>query len=574
MNFNTANQTYRQLMGNGLLYSVPRFQRDYSWTEEEWDDLWRDLEDIRADETEPAHYLGYLVLQSKDQKNFDVIDGQQRLTTLSLIVLAVLANLKQLVDQGGPEAEANTIREQQLRSTFIGYLDPVTLVSRAKLSLNRNNDTLYQRYLVPLQPAPKRGLKATEHLLRRAFDWFEGHVRQQSPQPLTGAALAQLVNDLADRFFFTVLTVSDELNAFKVFETLNARGVRLSSTDLLKNYLFSVVYTSTDDSHELNELDNRWEALVGKLGSESFPDFLRTHWNSRHRFVRHAELFKVIRDRVSDRAAVFSLVRAMEEDADTYAALSHPEDELWRGQPEQSRHIGELRMFSVRQVYPLLLAGYRQLPAAQFTELLRALSIISLRYNVIGGLATNEQERVYNEVAERLAGGQLAPRFAEVVRELRSIYPTDEQFRTAFAEKILKTTQTRNRRIVRYLLCTLEQQQSGVAHDMDSPAFNLEHVLPENATLADWPDFTEAQQGIYAFRLGNLTLLRTDQNRRLGNQPYAAKRPIYEQSDFCLTQRLARENDQWNPERVAAHQQWLAQQATGIWRIAQLSART
>ena len=77
MNFNTANSTFRQLLANGLSYRVPPFQRDYSWTEDEWDDLWQDIQALFEVDGEPAHYMGYLVLQSSDSKRFDIIDGQQ-----------------------------------------------------------------------------------------------------------------------------------------------------------------------------------------------------------------------------------------------------------------------------------------------------------------------------------------------------------------------------------------------------------------------------------------------------------------------------------------------------------------
>ena len=80
--------------------------------------------------------------------------------------------------------------------------------------------------------------------------------------------------------------MTDELNAYKVFETLNARGVRLSSTDLLKNYLFSVLHRNGEHAHEMKALEDRWEAMVSRLGSESFPDFLRIHWISRKTSVR------------------------------------------------------------------------------------------------------------------------------------------------------------------------------------------------------------------------------------------------------------------------------------------------
>ncbi len=81
MNFNTSNNTLRQLLSNGLTYRVPPFQRDYSWTDDEWDDLWQDIQGLFEEDGEPAHYMGYLVLQSSDNKRFDIIDGQQRITT-------------------------------------------------------------------------------------------------------------------------------------------------------------------------------------------------------------------------------------------------------------------------------------------------------------------------------------------------------------------------------------------------------------------------------------------------------------------------------------------------------------
>ena len=176
-NFNTKNDTFRKLLGNGLTYQIPRFQRDYSWTEEEWEDLWMDILGTIKPGGEPAHYMGYLVLQSENDKTFDVIDGQQRLTTLSLITLAVLKNLQRLIDRQD-DAERNKKRVEQIRQTYIGYLDPVTLVSRSKLKLNRNNDNYFQNYIVPLGHLPVRGFRASEHALRKAFDWFDKKLQE------------------------------------------------------------------------------------------------------------------------------------------------------------------------------------------------------------------------------------------------------------------------------------------------------------------------------------------------------------------------------------------------------------
>ncbi|WP_298816970.1 DUF262 domain-containing protein [Chloroflexus sp.] len=240
-NFDTDNRTYRQLLSNGLTYQIPTFQRDYSWGEEEWEDLWRDILDV-LDKKEPARYMGYLVLQTTDNRSFAVIDGQQRLTTLSLLVLAGMSLLKEQIQQNH-NAAYNQKRLDQLRASYIGSLNPVTLQSYNKLSLNRNNDRYYRDYLVTLSDSlPQRGFSASTLMMRKGFLWFKQKLQERIGGSIDpGMALAEVIEQISDGLFFTVITVSDELNAYRVFETLNARGARLSATDLLKNYLFAVL---------------------------------------------------------------------------------------------------------------------------------------------------------------------------------------------------------------------------------------------------------------------------------------------------------------------------------------------
>ena len=561
LNFNTANQTFRQLLGNGLSYRVPRFQRDYSWGADEWDDLWQDIQQTMEPDGEPAHYMGYLVLQTRDNKTFDVIDGQQRLTTLSLLILAVLKRFQSFID-GGEEVENNQLRLTQFRNAYIGYLDPVTLISRNKLALNRNNDAYYKDYLAPLQPLPKRNLRTSEHSLRKAFEWFLAKIQEVGGN---GLALAQFVDSLVDKLFFTVITVTDELNAFKVFETLNARGVRLSPTDLLKNYLFSVVDRETNHPTEIETLERRWEKIVGRLGDESFPNFLRVHWNSRHRFVREADLFKTIRADTPSKERTFALIREMEEDVDLYAGFSHPEDPIWT--EAQRTYVRELRLFNVRQPWPLLLAANRAYGEAGFTDLLRACSIVTFRYNIIGERATNEQERIYNSIALRISSGELK-QAGDTIRALAPLYLNDEAFRSAFIEKSIKTTTSRNTRLARYILFQIERQLNPVDYDMDSPLYTLEHILPQNPN-EEWTSFTSKEVDEAIYRLGNLTLLEAGKNRRLQNTSFDHKKIVFGESQFEQTKRVAAE-EVWNMTRLHARQQWLANQATAVWRVSQL----
>lgn len=566
LNFNTSNSTYRQLLGNGLSYRVPPFQRDYSWSEDEWDDLWQDILGLFEADGEPSHYMGYLVLQSSNSKEFDIIDGQQRLTTLSIMILAALGHLQDLVTARLDPAN-NAKRKDQLQSSYIGYLDPVSLVPRSKLELNRHNNRFYQTYLVPLEKLPQRGLNASEHQLRKAFHWFKERLKAQVGMTATsGRALAAFLDQLVDKLFFTVITVTDELNAFKVFETLNARGVRLSATDLLKNYLFSVI--STPDTHEteLKSLEERWERIVGLLGSESFPEFLRVFWNSRNKLVRKSDLFKTIRKRITTREAAFQLLRELDQSASIYAALRDPQDPAWNREERQA--LVQLLMFNVRQPLAMLMAcqaRFYDADRSAFTRILSAIAVVSFRYNVICNLQTHEQERIYNDIAWKVSSGTLS-QVPEVLASLREIYPDDTQFRAAFAEKELRTTNSRNKKVVRYLLFEIERQRSGQDFDFESATYNLEHILPESPSAA-WSYIEEAKQERLIYRLGNMTPLETNRNRDLGNGDYATKRSVYQQSCFQITQAIAEHYDRWDEQKIESRQRQLANIAAGVWRM-------
>ena len=564
MNFSTANSTFRQLMGNGLSYRVPWFQRDYSWGEDEWDDLWQDIVGLFGEDAEPAHYMGYLVLQSADNKAFDIIDGQQRLTTLTLLALAAVAHLTELAD---PETadDPQRRRAEQLRSQYIGYLDPVSLVPRSKLTLNRHNDAYYQNYLAPLASLPQHGLNASERLLRRAFVWFKKRIGERTGGD--GEAAARFLDSAVDKLFFTVITVTDELNAFKVFETLNARGVRLSATDLLKNYLFSVVARGGAHEREIEAMENRWETVVGLLGGEDFPDFLRAFWNSRNKLTRKAELFKTIRREIDGKAEAFAQIRDMDRHARVYTALRRPEDDFWKESERGS--LFQLQTFGVRQPLAVLLAAYDRFAEedrAGFERFLRTVVVVSFRYNVICGRASNEQERLYNRIACEVSAGSIADA-AEAVAALRPVYPSDEEFKAAFADKELRAGGSRNRNAARLILFRIEKHLSGKSFDAASAKYGIEHVLPQNPGEG-WEQFDERQKKAAVYRLGNMTLLEADANRGAGNAPFSEKRAVYRSSEFAVTKGLAEHFEDWSMETIRSRQSWMAEQAAAVWHIA------
>src|SRR5690625_2299384 len=116
-----SNQSLYALFSNSARYSVPRFQRDYAWGLGEWEDLWGDIETLVDEE---FHYMGYIVLQRRSQHHFEIIDGQQRLITLSLLVLGALHHLQKLIEQE-QDAASNSQRLEEPQPSLIGFTEPV-----------------------------------------------------------------------------------------------------------------------------------------------------------------------------------------------------------------------------------------------------------------------------------------------------------------------------------------------------------------------------------------------------------------------------------------------------------------
>ena len=311
---------FGSLIRSGVKFIIPKFQRDYSWDVEQWDDLWQDIEAMLEEKSD--HYMGYLVLQSSNGKDSLIIDGQQRFTTITIIILASIKAIQKLIEKG-EEVTENEQRIKTLKNTYIGNVDPVSLEYDNILVLNRNNDTYYKDYIVKLGELRLRNTSYTEKLMKKCFEWYEHKLVDRYN---SGKEYAEFITYLVDNLYFTIIRVSNEMNAFKVFETLNARGVQLSSADLLKNYLFSLVDNSSDYPDRINTLEEKWSSLTKNIQAEKLPDFIRYYWNSKNKTVRSNDLFKAIRDNVKTGADVFNVINEMLGYSDVYKyAHDYPE---------------------------------------------------------------------------------------------------------------------------------------------------------------------------------------------------------------------------------------------------------
>ena len=558
----TKTVTLNEVLGNGKKMQVPLFQRDYSWDDDNWEDLWNDI--LSSEQTGSVHYMGSVVLQNIDGKNYYIIDGQQRFATLSILILALINKIRILADND-VDKEANRERVEILMNQYIGQKDPTSLRYSSKLSLNENNDAFYQQRLVAFkEPVNRMKLSDSEKLLWNAYLFFSKVIDEQFKQDLSGERIAYFLNDIVgERLMFIQIVVENELNAYTVFETLNSRGLELTSTDLLKNYLFSLVAKSETD---LRQVRAQWKKIIDIVGLKAFPIFLRQYLNSRMNLISKEYLFKAVKQMVQDGEQVFALLDELEKNAYVYIALFTPDDVLWENDKEIREDIRALTLFRVTQCNSLLMIAYDKLSVADFKKVLRAIVSLSFRYNVIAKLQTNDMEKVYNRASVRIFKSEDIT-VRQILEDIRPIYLNDEDFKRYFEHKVMNTNNSATRKLVRYILYKVEAAlPNGLHADFEIDTGTIEHILPE-AYTEDWSaDFSEEEAENYRYRLGNLTLLESKKNNReAAAKSFEEKKEIYANSQYALSRKI--EASEWTPKMIHHRQARIASVACGIWKI-------
>jgi uncharacterized protein with ParB-like and HNH nuclease domain len=545
------------LLSNGIIYRVPTFQRDYSWKEDNWVALWEDIQIAISSQSD--HYMGAVVVQKNGEKNFLVIDGQQRLTTLSLLTLAIIQNIQDLIEKG-IEADANEMRISELRREFLGQRDAASLHYSSKLFLNENNDPFYQSHLLQLRkPANEKTLYTSDKLMWQAFQFFYNAIQAHFSKEVTGEMLATFLSKLiGDRLMFIKIEVEDELSAYTLFETLNYRGVDLTVTDLLKNYLFSKL-----SPIDLNLAKESWKRISASVGLDKFPTYLRHYWISQNDLVREEQMFKVIRRSITTVEDVFNLLNKLEASASFYVSLQDPYSREWQGDRERRKRIREFKLFGVKQQLPMLLIAKEKFSDNEFDRLLRLLSVIAFRYNVVGDRQANVMEDLYNKVCKKIYSKEYI-NAKQIFEELKSLYVSDVDFKSNFSTMEI-LSYGRSKKLCRYILFELENHLAGTDKDFEDDPGTIEHILPENAPDSWDIFFAPVIQQLYVFRLGNYTLLEDDKNRSCGVQLISQKKLIYHTSQYEMSRKIL--SPEWNPNILDNRQNQMAGWATACWKF-------
>ena len=256
---------------------------------------------------------------------------------------------------------------------------------------------------------------------------------------------------------------------------------------------------------------------------------------------------------------------ALEGRGELFSALSDPNHGYWIENPGCRPYIRELNLFRVRQMTPLLFAGWEQFSREDFARVLKLVSVLSFRYTVVSGLNTNELEPVYHQAAKAVLTG-LARSPADVFERLKGVYVDDVKFEQDFALLSVDTSGQR-KKLAKYILCRLESDRSGRVCDPDTDPGTVEHILSENPSEAWSAMFPREQWEAGVYRVGNLTLLEAALNRSVGNGEYTDKLSAYAQSTYYITRDVVEiAPEHWTPELLEARQRRLAERAVHLWR--------
>lgn len=551
---NTITGNFSSIISNNRRFVVPKFQRDYSWNNEQWDDLWQDIETMREEHDE--HYMGYLVLQTQDDKCYYIIDGQQRFTTILLLIYAAIKCVERQIAKG-IDVEDNTRRCESLKSLYIGKEDPVTLDYDNLLTLNRNNNPYFCDYILKLGDLKARNLTATEKLMRSCFEYFEQKLIGKFNN---GKEYASFIQSVADGLHFTQIVVNDEMNAFRVFETLNARGVQLSSADLLKNYLFSKVDSETTHSSRIETLERKWSILTDNIKAEKLPEFLRYYWNMQHKTIRANAVYKTIRQEIKKDKQVFILMDELISFSDIYMALTDENDEMWTDS-DVKENIALLNLFRLKQPFSLLMAAKKYLCEDDFKRVLKTVITMCFRYNVICDRNPNDQETPFNQLALSISLDKQVD-----LKLLSSIMVDDAEFKSSFKEKTFPYN-SRNAKVVKYILGKIEHFKGATqVVRFDDDSVSIEHVYPQNPT-DEW-ELDETKMQRFVFRLGNICLLEKRLNRDIQNEGFSAKVAVYQKSSYYYAKKIANDYAEWNDSSIIKLQGEMASAAISIWKVA------
>lgn len=552
-------------------FRVPDHQRDYAWPPGAVEQFLEDI-DTALKSNEPDYFIGLIVLVEPAADNsWQILDGQQRLATATMIYSAI----RNWLIQNGFDKDAQKIQER-----YIGISELGEEKDRPRIALNVKDRNVFENAVANqvsdsyLEAQKKKSGRnsSTKKLIEATIACRKYIAELAKDSGVTIAAqskqLFKLSDYLRDNVHVAYMDVASSGNAYVIFEALNDRGIDLSVLDLVKNYIFGTAGT------DLSKAQYNWVKMTTLLADRKADDFLKVFWTSRYGRVQKGTLFNKIKAKYSNKTSVVKLSQELCEAVELYAALDSSDSDVWANHSEATReYIKTLTLLAGIQVRPILLSALFKLPSQKIERLLYWLVTLIVRYQTVGGGRTGRLEQQCASVAPKVFSGELKTPQA-IWEELNSIVPKDDEFKDDF-KAYTEATASKARYILTQLeLAKWKKENPGKGIEKtpcsDPSILNLEHILPENPSN-EWNKIVSTDKKIISeclHNIGNLCLLNKKANIKLGSSSFSTKaEKFYKTSDLITTRDLAVKYDEWNRSNIGLRALELAELAVEAWPI-------
>ncbi len=587
----TRSVSIFELLHDKSEFIVPSFQRNYSWDDEKVNVLWNDIlanfetyEKSNADDRDTQYLLGSLVLvrENKEKTNeFIVVDGQQRLATITMIFCVARDIIKECV-----KSEQYTVPEGLSDIERMIENKEVKKENSWKLRLNNVDAQLYSEiqsyeedeYSQRQRMEEKKVKGKSLNLLKKNYlllnskmsKFVKNSVSNDDEKGLI--RLNYFMNYLQNYNFVVQIVVDDDHTAFQIFETLNDRGESLSRSNLVKNHMLKKV-----NKNEREKLSTRWDNIIENIAKQDDDEFLIESFRSREpEKIAKKDLYKRIKDKLVDEKEVKKYVEELEEDVEFIKILNvnNSKGAYLTGDVVLDDHIRAIKALGAKFVRSAVIAADRQWNkddtfSKDFKNIVYFLVKWFFQVRTVCRTSPGTIEDQILDAIEMINTGKSYREIVDLLKKDNDI----ENFNSNFKKTMLDPSDSISRYVLQQINLLMNDDNSDV-RPIDN--LTLEHVLPRNSTgiwdedkflkNADDPD---APMSEYVKRLGNLTLLSGPLNASIGNKTFEEKKfsKGYMDSKLSINKDTVVKHNEWNAKIIKEREDMFRNYACNIWDL-------
>lgn len=550
-------------------FIIPRFQRPYLWERENVEEFWNDSVANPTDE----HFIGSIVVFRTRDSKYGIVDGQQRLTTITMI----LCILRNALDAAGFSDLAKGVHLLVERPD-IGNKNQFVLQTETSYPYLQE---YIQKFGKP-EAEPTHG-KEEEHL-KLAFNTLSSSLREIVEQAgisidVTSRAnrkkLQTLFEKIRDRILslkLIFIELDHEDDAYFVFETLNTRGKDLRLADLVKNHVTRLLRPKNQNVDLAKDKWNKIVDLIEENDKISLDSFLHHYWLSKYEYITIKKLFKSLRKVIkSSNARPF--LDELIADSRTYKEIREPSLAKWSKQESSiNNSLKALNDFQVKQDLPMRLAVMRSYRDGEIKKkhadfILQALENFHFMFTSItsqrssGGISL-----MYALHARQFTNAKTLETkvriLYDLIKKLRAKRPSYQEFEANFIEKLYSKEFPKDKALVQYILGRLYQHFDRSGVPVDFSQMTIEHIAAEKPNK---PKSALSSSSIA--QIGNLLLVDQALNLDLANKEFHEKKPILISSNVWLDLKI-RSAKKWGKKEIEDRTRFLAKEAYyKVWKF-------